>query len=174
MAGQELVAMDSHVAQGITFNEAVSWRVTCKDQSEVDRYWAALSESGEQGPCGWLKDRFRAVLVDRPQQHRGVDGQQGQRRARPRLQRPCSGCRSSTSPPCRQLSTRRGRAQAPGMVERQPSGPLPVRPISAEVNGVQDAPHRSSSYAAHPSTASPPPQPEEKAGQQRCGGIALC
>jgi predicted 3-demethylubiquinone-9 3-methyltransferase (glyoxalase superfamily) len=32
--------------------------VNCETQDEVDRYWTALSESGEEGPCGWLKDRF--------------------------------------------------------------------------------------------------------------------
>ncbi len=32
--------------------------VECVDQDEVDYYWNALSEGGEQGPCGWLKDRY--------------------------------------------------------------------------------------------------------------------
>jgi hypothetical protein len=32
--------------------------VECADQDEVDYYWNALSEGGEQGPCGWLKDRY--------------------------------------------------------------------------------------------------------------------
>jgi predicted 3-demethylubiquinone-9 3-methyltransferase (glyoxalase superfamily) len=32
--------------------------IDCKDQDEVDHYWTALSEGGEEGPCGWLKDRF--------------------------------------------------------------------------------------------------------------------
>ena len=41
-----------------TFNEAVSFQVGCESQEEVDRYWSALSDGGEAGPCGWLKDRF--------------------------------------------------------------------------------------------------------------------
>jgi len=58
IADQSLSAMDSHIDHGFAFNEAVSLQVMCDDQAEVDRYWAALSEGGEQGPCGWLKDRF--------------------------------------------------------------------------------------------------------------------
>lgn len=41
-----------------SFNEAVSFQIACETQEEVDRYWAALAEGGEEGPCGWLKDRF--------------------------------------------------------------------------------------------------------------------
>ncbi len=41
-----------------TFNEAISFQVSCKDQDEVDKFWSELSEGGEEGPCGWLKDRF--------------------------------------------------------------------------------------------------------------------
>ena len=41
-----------------TFSEAISFEVECADQEEVDRYWETLSEGGEQGPCGWLKDRY--------------------------------------------------------------------------------------------------------------------
>jgi predicted 3-demethylubiquinone-9 3-methyltransferase (glyoxalase superfamily) len=41
-----------------TFSEAVSFQIECADQAEVDHYWETLSEGGEQGPCGWLKDRF--------------------------------------------------------------------------------------------------------------------
>jgi predicted 3-demethylubiquinone-9 3-methyltransferase (glyoxalase superfamily) len=40
------------------FNDAISLFVSCKDQAEVDHYWEALSAGGQQGPCGWLKDRF--------------------------------------------------------------------------------------------------------------------
>ncbi len=40
------------------FTEAISFVVDCKSQEEVDRYWAKLSAGGEEGPCGWLKDRY--------------------------------------------------------------------------------------------------------------------
>lgn len=41
-----------------TFNEAVSLQLWCENQDEVDYYWSRLTEGGEEGPCGWLKDRF--------------------------------------------------------------------------------------------------------------------
>jgi predicted 3-demethylubiquinone-9 3-methyltransferase (glyoxalase superfamily) len=42
-----------------SFTEAFSLQVSCEGQAEVDRYWNALIEGGgEEGPCGWLKDRF--------------------------------------------------------------------------------------------------------------------
>jgi len=40
------------------FTEAISLLVDCADQAEIDYYWEKLSEGGEEGPCGWLKDKF--------------------------------------------------------------------------------------------------------------------
>jgi predicted 3-demethylubiquinone-9 3-methyltransferase (glyoxalase superfamily) len=40
------------------FTEAVSFQITCDDQAEVDRLWAAFSDGGSPGHCGWLKDRW--------------------------------------------------------------------------------------------------------------------
>lgn len=55
--GREYTALDG----GPTFNfsEGISLMVMCKTQEEVDRYWSKLTANGgEEGPCGWLKDRF--------------------------------------------------------------------------------------------------------------------
>jgi predicted 3-demethylubiquinone-9 3-methyltransferase (glyoxalase superfamily) len=54
--GQSFTALNG--GPDFRFNEAISFQVSCEDQAEVDRYWTALSEGGEEGPCGWLKDRF--------------------------------------------------------------------------------------------------------------------
>jgi predicted 3-demethylubiquinone-9 3-methyltransferase (glyoxalase superfamily) len=54
--GQEFVAING--GPQFTFDEAVSFLVTCADQKEIDHYWDKLSDGGEEGPCGWLKDRF--------------------------------------------------------------------------------------------------------------------
>jgi predicted 3-demethylubiquinone-9 3-methyltransferase (glyoxalase superfamily) len=54
--GQEFLALNG--GPQFTFSEALSFQVFCKTQDEVDAYWSKLSEGGEEGPCGWLKDRF--------------------------------------------------------------------------------------------------------------------
>jgi predicted 3-demethylubiquinone-9 3-methyltransferase (glyoxalase superfamily) len=41
-----------------TFDEAISLQISCADQADIDYYWSKLAEGGEEGPCGWLKDRF--------------------------------------------------------------------------------------------------------------------
>jgi predicted 3-demethylubiquinone-9 3-methyltransferase (glyoxalase superfamily) len=55
--GQRFIALNG--GPDFTFNEAISLEVDCETQDEVDSYWNALTEDGgEEGPCGWLKDRF--------------------------------------------------------------------------------------------------------------------
>lgn len=51
-------AMDSGHPHGFGFNEAISFIVTCRDQAEIDRYWAQLSSVPEAEQCGWCKDRY--------------------------------------------------------------------------------------------------------------------
>jgi len=40
------------------FDEAVSFQVLCETQADIDYFWSKLAEGGEEGPCGWLKDKF--------------------------------------------------------------------------------------------------------------------
>lgn len=54
--GQPFVALNG--GPEFTFDEAISFQISCQDQGEVDHYWNALGEGGEEGQCGWLKDRF--------------------------------------------------------------------------------------------------------------------
>jgi len=54
--GQRFVGING--GPQFTFDEAVSFQINCEDQDEVDYYWERLSAGGEEGPCGWLKDRY--------------------------------------------------------------------------------------------------------------------
>jgi predicted 3-demethylubiquinone-9 3-methyltransferase (glyoxalase superfamily) len=54
--GQKFVALNG--GPQFTFSEAISFQVDCQSQEEVDAYWSKLSADGEEGPCGWLKDKF--------------------------------------------------------------------------------------------------------------------
>jgi predicted 3-demethylubiquinone-9 3-methyltransferase (glyoxalase superfamily) len=54
--GQKFLALNG--GPEFTFNEAISFQVDCKTQEEVDAFWSELSEGGEEGPCGWLKDKY--------------------------------------------------------------------------------------------------------------------
>ncbi len=56
--GQTLMALDGYGPHDFRFNEAISLLVRCKDQAEIDRYWAALSADPAAEQCGWLKDKY--------------------------------------------------------------------------------------------------------------------
>lgn len=54
--GQEFIALNG--GPSFTFAEGISLFVNCETQEEVDDLWEKLSEGGEKGRCGWLKDKF--------------------------------------------------------------------------------------------------------------------
>jgi len=54
--GQEIVALNG--GPHFTFSEAISLMVQCETQKEIDEMWEKLSRGGEEGPCGWLKDKY--------------------------------------------------------------------------------------------------------------------
>jgi predicted 3-demethylubiquinone-9 3-methyltransferase (glyoxalase superfamily) len=54
--GQEFMAIDG--GPYFSFSQGMSLFVDCRTQEEVDDLWEKLSEGGEKGQCGWLKDRF--------------------------------------------------------------------------------------------------------------------
>jgi predicted 3-demethylubiquinone-9 3-methyltransferase (glyoxalase superfamily) len=54
--GQEFVALNG--GPHFHFSEAVSFMVKCESQQEIDEMWQKLSQGGEEGQCGWLKDKY--------------------------------------------------------------------------------------------------------------------
>ncbi len=54
--GQRFAALNG--GPQFKFSEAISFQIHCDDQKEVDYFWAKLTDDGEEGPCGWLKDRY--------------------------------------------------------------------------------------------------------------------
>ena len=56
LEGQEFMALNG--GPQFTFTPAISFFVNCETQQEVDELWQKLSAGGEQGRCGWLKDRY--------------------------------------------------------------------------------------------------------------------
>ena len=54
--GQKFLALNG--GPHFKFNEAVSFQVHCETQQEIDHFWSELAKEGEEGPCGWLKDKF--------------------------------------------------------------------------------------------------------------------
>ena len=56
LAGQRFMALNG--GPEFKFTEAISLLVNCQTQEEVDELWGKLSDGGQPGPCGWLKDRY--------------------------------------------------------------------------------------------------------------------
>jgi predicted 3-demethylubiquinone-9 3-methyltransferase (glyoxalase superfamily) len=54
--GQEFVALNG--GPHFKFSEAISFMVKCETQKEIDEMWEKLSQGGEKGQCGWLKDKY--------------------------------------------------------------------------------------------------------------------
>jgi predicted 3-demethylubiquinone-9 3-methyltransferase (glyoxalase superfamily) len=56
LEGQEFIALNG--GPQFKFTEAISLLVNCESQKEVDELWSRLSAGGEEGQCGWLKDKY--------------------------------------------------------------------------------------------------------------------
>ena len=54
--GEQFIALNG--GPQFKFTEAIAFSVNCKTQGEVDEFWEKLSQGGEEGPCGWLKDKY--------------------------------------------------------------------------------------------------------------------
>lgn len=54
--GEEFLALNG--GPHFTFNESISFVISCSSQDEVDHFWERLTEGGEESQCGWLKDRY--------------------------------------------------------------------------------------------------------------------
>jgi predicted 3-demethylubiquinone-9 3-methyltransferase (glyoxalase superfamily) len=57
LAGQRFMALNGGMK--MEYTHAVSFKIDCADQAEVDRLWEALlADGGKPEQCGWLKDRY--------------------------------------------------------------------------------------------------------------------
>lgn len=79
--GQEFVALNGGPL--FKFTEAVSFMVKCESQQEIDEMWSKLSEGVEEGPCGWLKDKYglswQIVVPEWDEMLRDKDAQKSER-----------------------------------------------------------------------------------------------
>lgn len=58
LRGTWMAATDSGTFHDFTFTPGVSIIVSCRDQEEIDRYWAGLSAVPEAERCGWCVDHW--------------------------------------------------------------------------------------------------------------------
>ena len=56
--GQKFMVMESAQSHDFIFSEGISFMIRCDTQQEIDYYWWALTEGGQESMCGWLKDKF--------------------------------------------------------------------------------------------------------------------
>jgi predicted 3-demethylubiquinone-9 3-methyltransferase (glyoxalase superfamily) len=56
ICGQTFMALNG--GPQFKFDEAISFKIACESQDEIDYFWTKLSEGGEEGRCGWLKDKY--------------------------------------------------------------------------------------------------------------------
>jgi len=56
LEGQTFTALNG--GPHFKFNEAVSFQVICDSQAEIDHFWHKLVDGGQEGQCGWLKDKY--------------------------------------------------------------------------------------------------------------------
>ncbi len=56
LGGQQFIALNG--GPHFKFTEAISLAVSCETQQEVDELWRKLGAGGEEGQCGWLKDKY--------------------------------------------------------------------------------------------------------------------
>jgi predicted 3-demethylubiquinone-9 3-methyltransferase (glyoxalase superfamily) len=54
--GHDLIGMNW--AGGPHFNESISLSIQCDGQKEIDRLWKAITKEGQEGQCGWCKDKW--------------------------------------------------------------------------------------------------------------------
>ena len=95
LEGQRFIALNG--GPQFKFSEAMSFQVNCDDQEEIDHFWSKLGKGGQEGPCGWLKDKYGLswqvvptalpqMLMDRRRRksragHRGIHENEEVRRA---------------------------------------------------------------------------------------------
>jgi predicted 3-demethylubiquinone-9 3-methyltransferase (glyoxalase superfamily) len=88
LAGQRFMALNGGTR--FEYTHAISFKIDCADQAEVDRLWDALSDGGAVERCGWLRDRYgvswQIVPSVLPQLLGGSDAASAQRAMQAMLQ----------------------------------------------------------------------------------------
>jgi predicted 3-demethylubiquinone-9 3-methyltransferase (glyoxalase superfamily) len=81
LMGQQFVALNG--GPQYSFNQAISFQILCESQEQVDHYWSLLTDGGQEGPCGWLNDKFgvpwQVVPTALPRLLREPDAEKSQR-----------------------------------------------------------------------------------------------